>query len=528
MAYSPEDLDYLVRTVYGEAANQGPVGQQAVAAVIRNRAMQGKQSFRDVVLAKNQFEPWGSRANELRGLDPNSPKYQRILQAVRPVVDGELPDPTNGATHFYAPKAQAALGRKAPSWDNGTGVDLGDHRFFKLGYNPGQGNGNRHGIPNQGNEQRGRPMPSPMEQAMGAGGQDTLAGGPGADTVTTPPPEMSTLDKFLTGGPGALFGQPQEGWNMGDALTGAGVAMMARDNPSGAAAMAAALRYKKDGTTKGANRQVIRTDAKSGQATIYNPETGEFKTQQVFDRAPEEPKDGTRKLFEGNYDAASKLSEGVDIFDRHRRRVANGEVDLTILDRVQQSASELMGTPMTPAQRNAVELALDLENMRNNKLLEHKGVQTEGDAERAMKSIMPGMGKYNPDAVLTALDKGYSATQRMYDRAVKMNEPLWKKYGDRIGFEGYDTWAGSNYEKWKKSEEEFTGQRENYYKKRGSQAATTEQTITGRPPKEQPPAAAPAAREEPKGEPIYREGQTATGPSGQKLIFRSGRWHKVN
>ena len=57
---SPEDEDRVVRTVYGEAGNQGEVGQRAVAHVIRNRAKQSGLSPSQVVLAPNQFEPWNN------------------------------------------------------------------------------------------------------------------------------------------------------------------------------------------------------------------------------------------------------------------------------------------------------------------------------------------------------------------------------------------------------------------------------------------------------------------------------------
>ncbi len=69
-----------------------------------------------VVLAPYQFEPWGSRRGELLSLSPNSRGYQEAAQTVRDVLAGEVPDPTNGATHFFAPYAQAALGRRPPSW----------------------------------------------------------------------------------------------------------------------------------------------------------------------------------------------------------------------------------------------------------------------------------------------------------------------------------------------------------------------------------------------------------------------------
>lgn len=128
------NIDKLVRTVYGEAANQGASGHQAVAAVIRNRALGSGREFGDVVTEKGQFEPWSDPKAKARmlALAEDDPAYQTILANVRPVLDGDV-DPTEGADHFYSPKAQTALGRAKPAWDNGTGRDIGDHRFFRLG-----------------------------------------------------------------------------------------------------------------------------------------------------------------------------------------------------------------------------------------------------------------------------------------------------------------------------------------------------------------------------------------------------------
>jgi hypothetical protein len=125
------DTDALVRTVWGEARNQAPEGRKAVASVIRNRARMSGQPISAVVRESGQFEPWGDPATrpQLEGLDPSSNAYLSILGD----IEGD-DDPTGGATHFYSPQAQAAKGRKPPSWDNGTGSDIGDHRFFKLAY----------------------------------------------------------------------------------------------------------------------------------------------------------------------------------------------------------------------------------------------------------------------------------------------------------------------------------------------------------------------------------------------------------
>ena len=103
-AGQPDDLDLVTRAILAEAGNQGPVGQAAVAAVIRNRVQKRKMSPGDVVLEHNQFEPFnasnvGGRNDPMR-FDPQSPEYQRARQIAQGVFSGEFPDFSDGATHF--------------------------------------------------------------------------------------------------------------------------------------------------------------------------------------------------------------------------------------------------------------------------------------------------------------------------------------------------------------------------------------------------------------------------------------------
>lgn len=137
LALNP-DVDKLVRTVWGEARGEDPLGQLGVANVVINRAKKGGRSIGDVVSEPNQFEPWSNPKTraQLDALTPDSPDYQRILANITPALQGQ--DVTGGADHFYSPTAQAAAGRSPPRWDDGSGVDHGRHRFFNLGYG-GQG-----------------------------------------------------------------------------------------------------------------------------------------------------------------------------------------------------------------------------------------------------------------------------------------------------------------------------------------------------------------------------------------------------
>lgn len=128
----PRDLDHLVRTVYGEAGGEAPVGQQAVAAVIMNRSRTSGQPVSAIVSAPGQFEAW--HTPRVQNLRPDSPAYQRIAATIQPLVDGTVADPTNGADHFLAPNLQTSMGRAMPRWAQSGGTDIGNQRFFRVGY----------------------------------------------------------------------------------------------------------------------------------------------------------------------------------------------------------------------------------------------------------------------------------------------------------------------------------------------------------------------------------------------------------
>lgn len=132
------DLDVLAKTCWAEARNQGLDGQIAVAWTIRNRVNDGKskswwgEGYKGVCLAPFQFSCWNDG-------DPNYPylmgkkpiklsELQVAMQAATLVMASKVPDPTGGATHYYA-----ASMKKPPSWSShGTKtVQIGGHIFFK-------------------------------------------------------------------------------------------------------------------------------------------------------------------------------------------------------------------------------------------------------------------------------------------------------------------------------------------------------------------------------------------------------------
>jgi N-acetylmuramoyl-L-alanine amidase len=131
--YSPQDLDVMARTLWGEARGEGPTGRIAVAWIIRNRVetdlgKDGKpdwwgEGIEGVCRKPWQFSCWNAD-------DPNRPKLMAVTEAdhnfrdcleiARGVLAGIIEDPTGGATQYYNPRIVAD-------------AQIGQHMFFKYG-----------------------------------------------------------------------------------------------------------------------------------------------------------------------------------------------------------------------------------------------------------------------------------------------------------------------------------------------------------------------------------------------------------
>ena len=131
-ALTPLDRDAMVRTVLGEAGNQGPEGMAAVAHSILNRVVSGRYGSNPtaVVLAPNQYEPWSTRRQELLSYDPNSAAYQRAGDIIDAVASGDVPDATGGATHFLNPATVMQRRGSLPDWAAKPIAKIGAHTFY--------------------------------------------------------------------------------------------------------------------------------------------------------------------------------------------------------------------------------------------------------------------------------------------------------------------------------------------------------------------------------------------------------------
>jgi hypothetical protein len=139
------DRDLIIKTLYGEAGNQGPHGMAAVAHVIKNRfdsghwgdSPGGVATASDPKSGVHQFSMWNTSKkmegnSAAQNLSPDDPNYKAIGELVDGVFNGQVPDPTNGATHYYAPGGMP--GGRPPSWaKDGTNVSkVGDQIFMNL------------------------------------------------------------------------------------------------------------------------------------------------------------------------------------------------------------------------------------------------------------------------------------------------------------------------------------------------------------------------------------------------------------
>ena len=130
-----KQADLVTRTIAAESGRKTPEESQAIANVIINRILSGKygDSPEAVLLAKKQFESWGEpkSPNYAMKMLPGSPRYIEAQGNLEAAL--KSPDITGGATHFWSPAGQNALGRKPPKWSyTSPGVDIGATRFHKL------------------------------------------------------------------------------------------------------------------------------------------------------------------------------------------------------------------------------------------------------------------------------------------------------------------------------------------------------------------------------------------------------------
>lgn len=131
------DLNALWRTIYGEAEPDDELDALAIGHVILNRVRwkNWPSTVRGVCYQPWQFSCWNPGAARLDHLNQVAPEHSdwagHCHRLARRLMEGEAgPDPTHGATHYYATWA------KPPTWAKGktptleTRAGRFSHRFY--------------------------------------------------------------------------------------------------------------------------------------------------------------------------------------------------------------------------------------------------------------------------------------------------------------------------------------------------------------------------------------------------------------
>ncbi len=129
MRISITDLDYVARTIMGEAEGEEYEGKVAVGAVIYNRARTPGwwgETVKDVCLTSYQFSAWNTnnpRRNKAGEWDLDDPVFRQCMRAAVEAIDR---DPTGGADHYFAHDIVS------PDWAEGIeALVIGNHTFIR-------------------------------------------------------------------------------------------------------------------------------------------------------------------------------------------------------------------------------------------------------------------------------------------------------------------------------------------------------------------------------------------------------------
>lgn len=220
--------------------------------------------------------------------------------------------------------------------------------------------------------------------------------GPGI--LNQAPPDMSYKDSIASGGPMALFGMGQQDYSWADALLGVAASLAAPTNPGASATYASMMRRPQSDS----DRYSVTLDEKSGNIIRLDRRTGQVSQQQYTTPKGQPLSAGAQKSFENNdkiiLERMQQLQEGNELRDLIRQ----GTLDPSVVARTESEINNLMnkGTPEALAQAR---LSRFLMKNQNALLMDANGVQTEGDAQRALRQILGGTAQFSKDQVYSAI-----------------------------------------------------------------------------------------------------------------------------
>jgi len=126
-----QDIDALGRIIQAEAGNQPDAGKVGVLFTILNRVAspgQFRDSIREVIEQPNQFEPLRGKKSVFDLPAPSDATSLLVTSSLAALANGELADPTNGATFFQNVAITNQRGTNFAATEP-TAV-IGDHSFY--------------------------------------------------------------------------------------------------------------------------------------------------------------------------------------------------------------------------------------------------------------------------------------------------------------------------------------------------------------------------------------------------------------
>jgi spore germination cell wall hydrolase CwlJ-like protein len=140
-----KEISCLATMIYGEARGETAEGKVAVAYSAINRS--GKKTVCEVVLAPKQYSIFNNNPALREAalsihIEPKQKNIQEVdaweesMEVATKVIQRVVPDPTNGATHYLAPKLMKTLGYAYPRWALQYKVVavIDNHTFYKQYY----------------------------------------------------------------------------------------------------------------------------------------------------------------------------------------------------------------------------------------------------------------------------------------------------------------------------------------------------------------------------------------------------------
>jgi hypothetical protein len=207
------------------------------------------------------------------------------------------------------------------------------------------------------------------------------------------------------------YTNPQTGYDVADAMNGAGASMMALDNAKGAAVLAAMQAQNRKQSAKvpefaydAKSGTFYRTRADGTLETTKNPNASADEEHKA--KLTEAALKNTGESVEKYGTIAAINKEASDVLDD----LHTGKLNLGMFKNWMNSGQNMAGLSDEQS-RSYARYQQFLQKVANDNLLLNKGVQTEGDAYREMKAIGAGGASYDNEAAKEALKKLISRGQ---------------------------------------------------------------------------------------------------------------------